>query len=384
MSDTPLTSTVSGLSDRRLLEQIKEMVDREQHLTLVIVDHLREIEARSLHLKRGFGSLFDYTVTELGYTASAAWRRIQAMHLSCQIDGVRERLEDGTLSLTAAAQLQTAFDRNRRQATVAAGAEAQAPSVPVLDVSARKALVEDAAGKSAREVERMLTSVDPRLVTPREKVRPLGEGKWELKAVIDEGCERGLEELKRLLSHTNPSMTYGELVGRLVQEGLDRHDPGRRGSRRDAASAPKSQGKSAANGTSVPKSEGQPAATDGSAPKSQAKPAPNAPSPAKSPTKPVRAITSAPKERGASRAIPQPIKRQVWQRDQGRCRYTDQVTGRRCTSRHLLQIDHIRPYALSGSTDPANLRLLCAAHHRHRHRHRHRHAARAAPGEPAS
>ena len=240
MRDASITSTVSGLSDRRLLEQIKEMVDREQHLTLVIVDHLREIEARSLHLARGFGSLFDYAVTELGYTPSAAWRRIQAMHLSSQIDGVRERLEDGSLTLTAAAQLQTAFDRNRRQATVAA--EAQARSAPVLDVSARKALVEDAAGKSAREVERMLTSVDPRLVAPREKVRRLGEGKWELKAVIDEGCERGLAELKRLLSHTNPSMTYGELVGRLVQEGLDRHDPGRRGSRRAGASAPKSAG----------------------------------------------------------------------------------------------------------------------------------------------
>ena len=105
MSDAPLTSAVSGLSDHRLLAQIKEMVEREKHFTLVIVDHLREIEARSLHLERGFGSLFDYAVTELGYTPSAAWRRIQAMRLSSQIDGVRERLEDGSLTLSAAAQL---------------------------------------------------------------------------------------------------------------------------------------------------------------------------------------------------------------------------------------------------------------------------------------
>ena len=389
MSNAPLTSTVSGLSDRRLLEQIKEMVEREQHFTLVIVDHLREIEARSLHLGRGFGSLFDYAVTELGYTPSAAWRRIQAMHLSSQIDGVRERLEDGTLTLTAAAQLQTAFDRNRRQATVAAGAEAQAPSAPVLDVSARKALVEEAAGKSAREVERMLASVDPTLVAPREKVRRLTDGKWELKAVIDDECERGLKELKRLLSHTNPSMTYGELVGRLVEEGLDRHDPGRRGSGRDSASAPKSDEKPAANGASAAKSSEQPAANAPpaakphrradakatSAAKSARTPAPNGTSPAESPTEQARANASAPKERGAGRAIPQATKRQLWLRDQGRCRYKDPVTGRHCTSRHLLQIDHIRPYALGGSSDPDNLRLLCAAHHRHRH------AARASPGE---
>ena len=266
--------------------------------------------------------------------------------------------------------------------------------------------MEDAAGKSAREVERMLTSVDPRLVAPREKVRPLGEGKWELKAVIDEGCERGLAELKRLLSHTNPSMTYGELVGRLVQEGLDRHDPGRRGSRRAGASAPKSDGKPAANGTSAAKSIERRPLSGTSAAKSREKPAVKAPaaakphrradakatsgaksernpaangtSPANSPTKPARATTSAPRERGAGRAIPQATKREVWQRDSGRCSYVDRVTGQRCTSRHLLQIDHIVPYALGGGADPDNLRLLCRAHHRHRH------AARASPGEPAS
>ena len=211
----------------------------------------------------------------------------------------------------------------------------------------------------------MLASVDPTLVAPREKVRRLGEGKWELKAVIDDECERGLKELKRLLSHTNPSMTFGELVGRLAQaaapgrraEGLDRHDPGRRGSRRDSASAPKSDEKPAANGASAAKSDEKPAANAPSAAKphrradakatsatkSARTPAPNGTSPTESPTEQARASASAPKERGAGRAIPQATKRQLWLRDQGRCRYKDPVTGRHCTSRHLLQIDHIRP-----------------------------------------
>ena len=43
------------------------------------------------------------------------------------------------------------------------------------------------------------------------------------------------------------------------------------------------------------------------------------------------------------------------------------ATGRRCTSRHLLQIDHIRPWARGGGCEPANLRLLCHAHHQHLH-----------------
>ena len=45
--------------------------------------------------------------------------------------------------------------------------------------------------------------------------------------MVDTECQRGLEQLKGLLSHFDPHMTLGQLVGRLVKEGLDRHDPAR-------------------------------------------------------------------------------------------------------------------------------------------------------------
>ena len=67
------------------------------------------------------------------------------------------------------------------------------------------------------------------------------------------------------------------------------------------------------------------------------------------------------------RAIPAAVKREVWRRDRGRCRYVDGTSGRRCGSQHLLQIDHVVPYACGGGAEPNNLRLLCAAHHRYRH-----------------
>ena len=97
----------------------------------------------------------------------------------------------------------------------------------MLDMSAQKALVEEAAGKSTRQVMQMLAEVDPALVVPTDKVRPLSEGRWELKVAIDTECQRGLEQLKGLLTHVDPHMTLGQLVGRLVKEGLERHDPGR-------------------------------------------------------------------------------------------------------------------------------------------------------------
>ena len=54
---------------------------------------------------------------------------------------------------------------------------------------------------------------------PADRVRALSGGRWELKAVIDDECQRGLEQLKGLLSHVDPHMTLGQLVGRLVREG---------------------------------------------------------------------------------------------------------------------------------------------------------------------
>ena len=67
------------------------------------------------------------------------------------------------------------------------------------------------------------------------------------------------------------------------------------------------------------------------------------------------------------RHIPAAVRRHVWLRDGGRCCYRDPLSGRRCTSSHLLQIDHLLPVAEGGGPEPSNLVLLCFAHHRMRH-----------------
>ena len=429
-SDGAVTTTVSALSDDRLLERTRELSRIEHHLEVVVIDHLREIQKRRLYLRSGFSSLFDYAVRELGYSDAAAWRRIKAMRLCAEVEGVRERLQDGTMTLNAAAQLQHAFDRQERKKERAArsaprgagfGAAAQSQEgaapprpaerkpAPVLDPEARRELVEQASGKSSREVMQLLAEVDPELAAPADRVRPLGGERWELKAVIDDECRRGLERLQGLLSHVDPHLTMGQLMGRLVREGLDRHDPARppRGRRAAPAkgaeqtSAPKTPAASTRGAASAAKQE---AGADRAAP-SAAKVSAQAPAepgeeaadrPDTSAAKPAGDTTSAPKTRrprrqaataGAARAappartetseakaggvtgraIPAAVKREVWRRDRGRCRYVDRTSGRRCGSQHLLQIDHVVPYACGGAAEPNNLRLLCAAHHRYRH-----------------
>ena len=451
-----ITSTIGVLSDRALLRQTSALVRHERHLQGAIIDHLAEIEARRLFLRRGYSSLFDYAVRELGYSDAAAGRRLGAVRLCADQPGARERLRDGSLTLSAAAELQWAFDRQRRRGSIsgtasiaptgvvapradapgsspaeaaaadsapAAGAVGSAPaeiapalgdgavgavsaddpvayagptatpshSEPapplVLDAAGRQKLVEEASGKSARQVRRMLADLAPELAPPADRVRPLGDGRYELKAVIDADCQQGLEHLRGLLSHVDPRMTVGQLVGRIVQEALDRHDPSRPprrartgsgAARGESQPAPAAKEQAAPEpGHAVTVQEAAIPAGPTPAPERTPHPTPtSAPSPtrqgatdrrAAAGTKPARAATPTAKPCTSGRAIPAAVKRQVWQRDGGRCSYLDRRTGRRCNSRHLIEIDHILPYALGGGADPGNLRLLCHAHHRHRH-----------------
>ena len=418
-SDAPVTTTVSALSDRRLLQQLKRLTAVEHQLEIVVIDHLRELHRRRLYLTLGCSSLFDYATRELGYSEAAAWRRIKAMRLCGEVEGARERMRDGSLTLNSAALLQNAFDRQERKrsgggrgaqvsvrpavapngsapdggassrvlgAPAQTGERAEEPqAAPVLDSSARQALVEQAAGKSTRQVEKLLAGVDPELTAPADRMRPLGAGRWELKAVIDDDCRQGLEQLKGLLSHVDPHLTLGQLVERVVREAVERHDParpprGRRtGSRADGVAAETSAPKDAAGiGAAAASGSAAPAGAATSPAKAAdcehrsataAKP-PGAtlrPSAPKAGGGRGRQQTAPPPSQVRGRAIPAAVKRQVWERDRGCCSYVDRCSGRRCGSRHLLQIDHVLPFALGGSAEPDNLRLLCAAHHRHRH-----------------
>jgi len=423
-----VTSTIGVLSDRELLRQTSTLVHHERHLQGAIIDHLAAIEARRLFLQLGCSSLFDYAVRELGYSDAAAARRIGAMRLCADQPDARERLRDGSLTLSAAAELQWAFDRQRRRGSIAgtasiapagaaaagapaadsapaAGAVASAaaevapaddpladaapaatpshsepPPPLVLDAAGRQKLVEEAAGKSARQVRRMLADLDPELATPADRVRPLGDGRYELKATIDADCQQGLEQLRGLLSHVDPRMTTGQLVGRIVQEALDRHDPsrpprrartGNRAAQGESEPAPASKDQAApdpGDAVTVPDAATPAGTTSTPEPTERGlQPTPAAAPRGAAGSMTTGAVTSTARPRASGRAIPAAVRRQVWQRDGGRCRYLDRRTGRRCNSRHLIEIDHILPYALGGGADPGNLRLLCHAHHRHRH-----------------
>jgi hypothetical protein len=76
-------NSLKCLSDKELTGRLRQLVGKEQSLTLSILPHLAEVERRGLHLEKAYSTLSEYCVYELGYGDSSASRRVRAAPL-CQ------------------------------------------------------------------------------------------------------------------------------------------------------------------------------------------------------------------------------------------------------------------------------------------------------------
>jgi hypothetical protein len=65
-----------------------------------IVAHLGEVDARRVHAKRGFPSLFSYCVESLGFSEDEACRRIEAARLARRFPPIGDLLASGAVTLS--------------------------------------------------------------------------------------------------------------------------------------------------------------------------------------------------------------------------------------------------------------------------------------------
>ena len=445
--------SLKHIRNDQLLLQTKNLVQKERQINIQVLQHLQEIEKRKLYLDRGFPSLFEYAVKELGYSHSAAYRRIKSMRLCRDIPQATSKIKTGSLNLTTASQLQTFFEKKKRkdreeektfvkknlvldaclrrhdtyeriektfktngqaecnvqstflpaagcvkeneeqdtktlknrspvecdvQSTFlpAAGCvkenEEQDKKTPVqLNSDQKLDLIKQAENQSSRELEKTLFDIDPEVNHAKEKVRDVKNGRVEIKMILDKKSQAKLEVLKKLLSHKNPNMSYGELISLLARDGLNKYDPKRKIKKQAINKSPaKKQAvkidKQAENNkasvfdknlrkTSAVKINKQ-TKTNKTDVFMQSKEVFD-----KKPQK-TSAVTINQKYLKPKRYISSKVRHHVWMRDQGKCTYVCPKTKRRCSSDHLLQIDHIQPFSLGGTNEADNLRLLCANH----------------------
>src|SRR3989344_3138841 len=108
---------MKNISLETLLTNLKTAVEQERACTMKVIEYLDEVNHQKIHLKMGYHSLHEFTVKELGYSDSAAYRRIQALRLTIDIPSAKEKLATGTLSLSNAAKLSSFLQISKKQNT---------------------------------------------------------------------------------------------------------------------------------------------------------------------------------------------------------------------------------------------------------------------------
>jgi hypothetical protein len=142
------------------------------------------------------------------------------------------------------------------------------------------------------------------------RVAPLSPRRYELRVTIDEETHDRLRQLQDLMSHQVPGRDPAVIVAQAISDLYE---------------------KTLARKAGVTK-----------------RPRTRAPA------------ASAPSTR-ESRHVPASVRRVVWSRDGGRCKFVD-VRGQRCPSTSLLQYHHINNWARGAKHMPDEIELRCRAH----------------------
>ncbi len=288
-----------SISNLVLHEKLTSLAREERKLTLTLLHHLREAESRQLFAERGHGSLFDYVVKELHYSESSAQRRISAMRALRELPEFESKVESGELKVTQLAQVQTFLRAEKKEGKV-------------YSKEAKRKLLSETLGKSTRETEKILVEKNSSFAL-KEKARMIAPHLTQVTFTADEEFMSDLEKVRNRFAHQLPvGASFADILKWMTSRVL---------SEKSVISKPSKGG---------------------------AVTAPAGPMPA-----PVV----------RSRYVPSAVRRKVWERDGGRCTFVSSVNGKKCESRHRLEVDHKIPFALGGlSTSADGLRLLCWTH----------------------
>jgi hypothetical protein len=101
----PTTLSFPALSNDELATVVPRLAASERHAIAALVAALAEMDARNLHAREGYSSLFAYCTGRLRLSEPAACRRIEAARAGRRFPVVLTRLAEGTLTLAAIGML---------------------------------------------------------------------------------------------------------------------------------------------------------------------------------------------------------------------------------------------------------------------------------------
>src|SRR5690349_18355482 len=98
-------SRLAAISNRDLEINLKSLIRKERMLLHLILEHVREVDARKIYSDRAYSSMFEYMVKELGYSSSAAIRRLDAARMMNSVPSLADKIQQGEINLTQIGEL---------------------------------------------------------------------------------------------------------------------------------------------------------------------------------------------------------------------------------------------------------------------------------------
>jgi 5-methylcytosine-specific restriction endonuclease McrA len=313
--------SLSHLSDQTLLHNLAALVARDRVTTAELLAHIAEVDARRLWVPAGHSSMQAYCVEELHLSEDSARRRIHAANTARRVPAMLPALADGRLNLSAVIQLAPWISPQNADELIGAASHKPKSEIeqliadrfPRLDVPSAVQAVGEAIPVTSSEqkcaLERILVKSERDPAGLPAKIEPLAPERHALQCTIAQSTRDKLRFIQELLSHKIPSGDLAEILDYMADATIRQET--KRGTRV----------------TRRPRGE---------------------------------------KDSGGAnpRYIPVDVNRAVRERDQHQCTFVSE-TGRRCSARSFLELDHIEPVARGGRATIANLRLRCHAHNRY-------------------
>ena len=133
-----MLKSLQNISTSELISALKSMNNSENKTLAEVVLYLSEIDSRRAFVEFGYSSLFCYCTEALGYSESAAWRRILVARSLKANPDIYESISSGKLSLCALVEI-----------------------CKVKEEQSKQELLKASEGKSKREVQALTAKYQP-------------------------------------------------------------------------------------------------------------------------------------------------------------------------------------------------------------------------------
>ena len=254
-------TVVESLSPFDLRSATQQLVRRSHGVEAALLVHLGQIEERKLYLDWSFSSMFGYCVGELGFSEDVACNRISLARAARRMPIILDVVSSGKVHLaglrllaphlTTANQekvLAEAAGKSRRQIEELVARLAPQPTVPsiVRRLPARRNSTPESATLSLRiagpaappESQPALAFVPPTAPAPRATIAPLSEDTFKFQFTTTRGCHDMFREAQDLLRHRIPSGDFAMIFEKALRVLIEQVKKERFGTGRKARRAP--------------------------------------------------------------------------------------------------------------------------------------------------